>query len=93
MYKLIRRYWQRGQTPNALLPDYKNSGAKGIKRTVKDKKLGRPCVYMEGTGALIDEKTEKLFRIVIDKYVLNKNFTIARAHRRLKKLYEPRLQQ
>lgn len=88
LYKLIRRYWQRGQTPNALLPDYKNSGAKGTKRTVKDKKLGRPRVYMEGTGALIDEKTEKLFRIVIDKYVLNKNFTIARAHRRLKKLYE-----
>lgn len=88
LYKLMRRYWQRGQTPNALLPDYKNSGAKGKKRTAKDKKLGRPRVYMEGTGALIDDRTEKLFRIVIDKYVLKENFTIARAHIKLKKLYE-----
>lgn len=88
LYKLIRRYWQRGQTPNALLPDYKNSGAKGQKRTVKDKKLGRPRVIMEGKGALIDEPTEKLFRIIIDKYVLKKNFTIARAHRKLKGRYE-----
>lgn len=23
-YRLLRRYWQRGQTPNALLPDYMN---------------------------------------------------------------------
>lgn len=88
LYKLIRRYWQRGQTPNALLPDYKNSGGKGKKRVAKDKKLGRPRIIMEGQGALIDEPTEKLFRIIIDRYVLKGNFTIARAHRKLKGLYE-----
>jgi len=27
IYKLLRRYWQRGQIQNALLPDYRNSGA------------------------------------------------------------------
>ncbi|WP_270825738.1 hypothetical protein [Aeromonas sp. QDB68] len=42
LYRLIRRYWQRGQTPNALLPDYKNSGAQGKKRVSKGGKLGRP---------------------------------------------------
>lgn len=26
IYKYLRRYWQRGQTPNALIPDYKNCG-------------------------------------------------------------------
>ncbi|GGA75358.1 hypothetical protein GCM10011369_16560 [Neiella marina] len=88
LYKLIRRFWQRGQTPNALLPDYKNSGAKGKKRVAKDKKLGRPRSIMEGRGALVDEPTEKLFRIIIDKYVLKKNFSLARAHRKLKGLYE-----
>lgn len=31
LYRLIRQYWQRGQIVNALLPDYKNSGAKGKK--------------------------------------------------------------
>lgn len=84
LYKLIRRYWQRGQVPNALLPDYKNSGAKGQKRVAKDKKLGRPRVIMEGTGALVDEATERLFRIIIDKYILKKKFSIAKAHRKFK---------
>lgn len=88
IYKLIRRYWQRGQIPNALLPDYKNSGAKGQRRTAREKKLGRPRIIMDGTGALIDEPTEKLFRIIIDKYILKKQFSIARAHRKFKGLYD-----
>ena len=88
IYKMVRRYWQRGQVPNALLPDYKNSGAKGRKRVAKDKKLGRPRKIQEGTGAIIDDRTEKLFRRIIDKYVLNKKFSIPRAHRKFKGLYE-----
>ena len=28
----LRRYWQRGMTPNALLPDYHKSGGKGKSR-------------------------------------------------------------
>lgn len=89
LYKLIRQYWQRGQIPNALLPDYRNSGGKGKKRIAKDKKLGRPRVHAAGTGAIIDEATEKLFRIVIDKYLLKeKAFTLAFAHRRLKLLFD-----
>ncbi|RCW96334.1 Mu transposase C-terminal domain-containing protein [Marinomonas foliarum] len=87
LYKLLRRYWQRGQVPNALLPDYKNSGGKGQKREVKDKKLGRPRKIMEGVGASVNEETARLFRIIIDKYVLKKKFSIARAHRKLKTLY------
>ncbi|WP_018277471.1 Mu transposase C-terminal domain-containing protein [Teredinibacter turnerae] len=87
-YKLIRRYWQRGQVPNALLPDYKNSGAKGQKRAAKAKKLGRPRVIMEGVGALVDESVERLFRIIIEKYILKKNFSIAKAHRKFKGLYD-----
>ncbi|MEI8651026.1 transposase family protein [Paraglaciecola sp. Hal342] len=74
--------------PNALLPDYKNSGGKGQKRIAKNKKLGRPRVIMAGIGALIDEPTEKLFRIIIDKYIFKKQFSIARAHRKFKGLYD-----
>ena len=37
IYRLARRYWQRGQTPNALIPSYNNSGAKGVKRIAKIK--------------------------------------------------------
>jgi hypothetical protein len=35
--RLLRRYWQRGQTINALVPDYENSGGKGQKRAIGDK--------------------------------------------------------
>lgn len=89
LYKIARQYWQRGQIPNALLPDYRNSGGKGKRRQAKDKKLGRPRIHSEGVGALIDEATEKLFRIIIDKYLLNENdFSLPFAHRKLKLLYD-----
>jgi len=89
LYRLVRQYWQRGQIQNALLSDYHKSGAKGKKRTTNDIKLGRPRKITSGIGAIIDERTEKLFRIVIDKYLLTEQtFTVAFAHRRLKLLYE-----
>ncbi|MCI2282337.1 DDE-type integrase/transposase/recombinase [Colwellia sp. MSW7] len=89
LYRLARRYWQRGQTPNTLLPDYKNSGAKGKKRTPTNKKLGRPRIYMPGTGAIIDPFIERLFRIAIDKYLLtDKGYSFPYAHRRFKSLHE-----
>lgn len=89
LYKLARRYWQRGQTPNALIPDYKNSGGKGKKRTAKDKKIGRPRKYMPGVGVIIDDHIERLFRIAINKYVLkDSGCSFPYAHRRFKDLYE-----
>jgi putative transposase len=89
LYRLVRQYWQRGQMPNALLPDYRNSGGKGKQRVVKEAKLGRPRVRSEGTGALVDETVEKLFRVVIDKYLLkNGSISLAFAHRQLKLLYD-----
>jgi transposase InsO family protein len=89
LYKLLRRYWQRGQTPNALLPDYKNSGGKGKKRVVSGKKLGRPRVFTPGIGATIDTQTERLFRMAIDKYLLkDKGCSFPYAHRRFKDIYQ-----
>jgi len=89
LYKQLRRYWQRGQTPNALIPDAKNSGAKGGKRIAKEKKLGRPRKYTPGIGAKIDDNIERLFRIAIDKYVLSdKGVSFPYAHRRIKTMYE-----
>lgn len=38
----LRKFWQRGMTVNAVLPDYPNCGAKGQKRSGLGKKLGRP---------------------------------------------------
>ena len=70
LYRLARRYWQRGQTPNALLPDYRNSGAKGQKRTAKDKKLGRPRIYNSEQGINVNEDIEKLFYRTIKLFFL-----------------------
>jgi transposase InsO family protein len=89
VYRLIRRYWQRGQTPNALIPDFMNSGAKGEKRANQEQKLGRPRTFTPGVGAIVDEPIEKLFRRVIDKYLLtDKQHSFPYAHRKFKTLYE-----
>lgn len=73
IYRLARRYWQRGQTPNALLPDYRNSGAKGKKRIAKDKKLGRPRIYNSEQGINVNEDIEKLFYRTIKLFFLKDN--------------------
>jgi len=88
LYILIRRYWQRGQTPNAVLPDYRNSGGKGKRRKVENK-LGRPRVHTPGIGAIVDEQTERLFRIAIEKHYLKDTESgFPYAYRRFKDLYE-----
>ncbi|WP_018123629.1 Mu transposase C-terminal domain-containing protein [Desulfovibrio oxyclinae] len=89
VYTLIRRYWQQGQTPNALLPNYKNSGAKGKKRKANTKKLGRPRIYTPGVGAVVDDEVERLFRITIDKHWLkDTEISFSYLHRRFKDRYE-----
>lgn len=71
IYKLLRRYWQRGQKPNALLPDYKNSGAPGKSRTALGQvKTGRIRQFGVGNGIKVTPEIERLFRIIIEKHVL-----------------------
>lgn len=91
IYRLLRHYWQRGMTPNALIPHYYNSGGKGIKKRVTENKLGRPRVISEGTGALIDTTVENLFKKVINQYLLNdKKFSVKYAYRKFLILYQER---
>lgn len=72
IYTYLRQYWQRGCIPNALLPDYKNSGGRGKNRTGAGKKLGRPRSIAPGIGARVDSVVERMFRIVLDRYYLTK---------------------
>ncbi len=89
LYRLVRRYWQRGQTPNALIPDFINSGGKGKKRTATLQKLGRPRKFMPGEGTVVDEHVEKLFRIAIDRYLLtDKKHSLPYAYRQFQSLYK-----
>lgn len=89
LYRLLRRYWQRGQMPNALIPDYKNSGGKGKKRIANEVKLGRPRIYSLGIGTSVDELVEKLFRIAIDRHYLKEDKgTVAYTHHRFQDMYK-----
>jgi hypothetical protein len=67
--KYLRKYWQRGKRPDALLPEYFKSGGKGKERVSGTKKRGRPRKYDE-QGINVDEETKKLFRVSIEKYYL-----------------------
>lgn len=89
VYALLRQYWQRGCTPNALLPDYDNSGGRGKKRTGAEKKLGRPRSIAPGTGAIVDIAVERMFRIVLDRYYLtDKKHSLPYVHRRFEDMYQ-----
>ncbi|WP_373990299.1 Mu transposase C-terminal domain-containing protein [Duganella sp. BuS-21] len=71
IYRYLRRYWQRGQTPNALLPDYSNSGARGKVRQSSDGvKRGRPRknVADAGAGLNADEDIRRTFRVATARY-------------------------
>lgn len=89
LYTLIKRYWQQGQTPNALLPNYKNSGGKGKRRRATTKKLGRPRDHTPGVGAIVDDEVERHFRTTIYKHWLNNTeISFSYLHHRFKDLYE-----
>lgn len=90
IYKLLRRYWQRGQNPNSLLPDYKKSGAPGKSRAASgQKKIGRVRQYGDGEGMKVTPDIERLFRIAIEKHLLNKNAEKTTvAYRRFADLFE-----
>jgi len=64
LYKWIRQFWQRGQTKNALLSNYKKSGRRGETRTPGKKKRGCPSDLSRvdpGTeGINVDEETRQL---------------------------------
>ncbi|MCG9731112.1 Mu transposase C-terminal domain-containing protein [Shewanella sp. Isolate13] len=66
----LRRYWQRGMTPNSLLPDYHKSGGKGKPRRDVGNKLGRKRTRAEGVGAIITDDVAEIFSLAIDGFFL-----------------------
>lgn len=82
VYLYLRRYWQRGQTPNALLPDFAKSGGKGKTRTVSaDIKRGRPRKLGELPGLNVDEDIRQVFRVAVTRYYTTQvKFTLRGAY-------------
>lgn len=82
IYLYLRRYWQRGQTPNALLPDYANSGGRGKKRQANaDIKRGRPRKLGNLPGLNVTEELRKVFRVAVARYYATQaKFTLRGAY-------------
>lgn len=75
--KILSRYWQRGMSKNAMLPDYINSGGRGKEKTLSKEKAGRPRrVTVSGeiqTGINITEEVKLQFEHSINKYYRKTN--------------------
>ncbi|WP_273130108.1 Mu transposase C-terminal domain-containing protein [Bacillus weihaiensis] len=75
--KLLSRYWQRGMSKNAMIPDYINSGGRGKGKTLSKEKAGRPRrVTVSGeiqTGINITEEVKLQFEHAINKYYRKTN--------------------
>ena len=83
LYRLLRRYWQRGMTPNALLPDYDRCGGRGKSKTVSEKKRGFPAASGV-TGINIDPDMRDLFRAVATRYfAVNRRMDLAGCYHEL----------
>lgn len=69
VYRYLRRYWERGQQINALLPDYCNSGAPGKTRgSSANVKRGRPRKPGAATGLNADAAIRLTFRAAVARY-------------------------
>lgn len=66
----LRRYWQRGCCPNALVPDYHLSGGKGKPRRNIENKPGRKRTTSDGVGAIVDETVVDIFKLSIDGFFI-----------------------
>lgn len=63
--RYLQRYWERGQTPDALLPDYANSGAPGRTRAATaGVKRGRPSKH-GATAPNIDAALRAIFQATV----------------------------
>jgi hypothetical protein len=85
IYRYLRRYWERGQTADALLPDYGNSGAKGKTRGASvDIKRGRPRKVDAHAGLNADAQIRQTFRAAVARYaVTHAQFSRRAAYRQM----------
>lgn len=71
LYGYLRRYWQGGQTPNALLPGFQACGAPGEARRDQGQKRGRPRTNTPSQGVNTTSEMRELFRKGIRRFYEN----------------------
>lgn len=84
VYRYLRRYWERGQHPDALLPDYAKSGAPGkTRRANAGIKRGRPSKSGQ-PGLNADETLRATMRAAALRYVaIHASFSRRAAYRQM----------
>ncbi|MDE8601591.1 Mu transposase C-terminal domain-containing protein [Marinomonas sp. RSW2] len=68
----LRRYWQRGLSPDALAPDYTKCGAPGQNR-LAIQKTGSKRTVSHGEGLAITDEIASLFKLAIEGFYLVNN--------------------
>lgn len=68
IYRYLKRYWQRGKSKNAFLPDYQNSGKTEKNRAVSNRGCGRRVQCGNTTIKIVDETTKEIFKKSVKKY-------------------------
>lgn len=61
--RYVRRFFQRGAVPQALIPDYRNCGNRGRPKSAGLKKRGRPRKKNPGPGINISNQVLKWMRV------------------------------
>ncbi|MDD9267872.1 Mu transposase C-terminal domain-containing protein [Paenibacillus sp. GCM10023248] len=64
-YSNLKKYWKRGQTKNALLPDSHKYGGRGVDKKLGDKKVGRRKEFPEESGIGVNI-TEEIYIIFLE---------------------------
>ena len=76
IYKYLRRYWQGGQTKNALLPYFDQCGGKGQERKSGERKRGRPSdlarITYQPTGVNVNADIQEYFQRGIKLFYENR---------------------
>lgn len=75
MYFLLKLWWKRGMTYEALRPDYANCGLPSDLRHPTTK-LGRPRTISPGTGIIVNDDVRKILRIAADYWLTRKRPTL-----------------
>ena len=84
LYPYLAKYWKRGKTPNAFLPDYRNCGRSRNYEKGGYVKLGRPAQSGHGFGKVLQEEDFRNFDKAVRKYYLTrKEMTFQSAYERL----------
>lgn len=69
VHRNLRVFWQRGSVKNSLVPDYRFSGGRGIRKKLGSQKTGRPKKYnTDNQGINVTEEIEYFFEKGIKKF-------------------------